>query len=132
MKKTILVLAVILFSGSTSLSAAGVPATFGLWGAYSKPPFSGESSKLDLYVGFTNGLYTGFFGAAQSADPEKIQDTPARQLLRCFIDDHAPGERQALAMIDKYYMEHPEKWNMPLGQAIVEALMVKGGSCAAK
>jgi hypothetical protein len=32
-------------------------------------------------------------------------------------------------MIDKYYEENPEKWNIPIGDAILEALTVKGGPC---
>jgi hypothetical protein len=36
---------------------------------------------------------------------------------------------QAVAMIDKYYADHPERWNQPLAQEVVTALTVQGGPC---
>jgi hypothetical protein len=36
---------------------------------------------------------------------------------------------QAIAMIDKAYIDHPEKWSNPLGGEIVMALSFEGGPC---
>jgi len=90
-----------------------------LWGTSTKV------EKLDLFWGFTNGLLVG------AAHPLRSDATLGRQLLACLNDDDAhPSTSQAIAMIDKYYEGNPEKWNIPLGQAMVEALMVKDGPCA--
>jgi len=51
--------------------------------------------------------------------------------MRDSVDDeYHPGADQAIAMIDKYYQDHPERWTIPLGQALVEALMIENGPCA--
>jgi hypothetical protein len=39
---------------------------------------------------------------------------------------------QAVAMIDKYYDDHPERWSNDLGDGIVQALTVAGGPCSGK
>jgi hypothetical protein len=91
-----------------------------LWGKFD------EMRKFDFYIGFTNGLVSG------AGAPLRSDDTPARQLLSCFLDTTRPSTQQAIAMMDKYYRENPEKWSMPIGQAIIDALLVKGGPCASK
>jgi hypothetical protein len=88
---------------------------FSLWGG------SNAASKLDLYIGFTNGLVVG------AGVPLRNDNTASRQLLVCLSNESTrPGTSQAIAMIDKYYRDNPEKWNIPLGQGLIEALMVKG------
>jgi hypothetical protein len=39
---------------------------------------------------------------------------------------------QAVAMIDKYYKDHPEKWSQVLTVEILEAVTISGGPCEGK
>ena len=111
--------AVLLVYGAASYGADPAFHRFELWGR------STAAEKLDFYWGFTNGLLVG------ATHPLRSDATPGRQLVACLSDDAArPTTSQALAMIDKYFSENPEKWNTPIGGAMVEALMVKGGPCA--
>ncbi len=71
--------------------------------------------KLDMYMGFTNGFFAG-------------PRSPHFIALADCIEQHIPSD-QAIAMIDKYYKENPQRWGMPLGQEIVAALIVKDGPC---
>ena len=81
---------------------------FSLWGG------SNAASKLDLYIGFTNGLVVG------AGVPLRNDNTASRQLLVCLSNESTrPGTSQAIAMIDKYYRDNPEKWNIPLGQGLI-------------
>ena len=41
----------------------------------------------------------------------------------------ALSTRQAIAMIDKQYKDHPERWSRFLGDEIIAALTVSGGPC---
>jgi hypothetical protein len=84
--------------------------SFKLWGLMASPV-----EKLDIYVGFTNGF---FFGPRS---PKFVT------LLNC-VEKNIPSA-QAIAMIDKYYKENPQRWGMPLGQEVVAALTVKDGPC---
>lgn len=83
-----------------------------------------NADKLTFLVGFTNGLLAG--AATQRCSDNK----PTQALLECVLVGKDPSLDQAIAMIDKYYKENPEKWNILIGDAIVEALTVKGGPCA--
>ena len=38
-------------------------------------------------------------------------------------------DEQAVAMIDKYSTENPQRWSVPLPMGIIEALTVKDGPC---
>jgi hypothetical protein len=91
---------------------------FKLWNTFS------NIDKVNFLVGFTNGLLTG--AARQGCTDNK----PTQALLECALGSQGPSVDQAIAMIDKYYKENPEKWNIPIGDAIMEALTVKGGPCA--
>ena len=75
-----------------------------------------SDAKIGLYFGFTNGflVYRG---------PGKFTD-----LLNCISNHTTPT--QALAMIDKYYKDNPQRWNVSFAQGVVEALTVKDGPCA--
>jgi hypothetical protein len=116
--KRIITLAFVLTCGGKLFAAEPVVHKFEFWGGSTKV------QKLDLYWGFTNGLFAG------AAQPWRSDASPGRQLLVCLLDEGHPGADQAIAMIDKYHQDHPERWAIPLGQAIVEALMVKSGPCA--
>jgi hypothetical protein len=96
---------------------------FRLWGKMD------EMAKFNFYQGFTNGLGEG-------VKPHKMHGGPRTEghiLIDCLLDDSSTlTTPQAIAMIDKYYQDHPEKWNLAIGGEIFEALMVKGGPCAAR
>jgi hypothetical protein len=36
---------------------------------------------------------------------------------------------QAIAMIDKYYKDHPERWARDFGRELLNALTIVGGPC---
>jgi hypothetical protein len=81
-----------------------------------KCQFWGEASrveKLHLFIGWTNGYLPGKGqkGLAFASCLEKIDYT------------------QSVAMIDKQYRDHPEKWSQPLGLQFLEALTVEGSPC---
>jgi hypothetical protein len=90
----------------TTLMADPVVHTFELWGTAKK----GEH--VLIYWGWTNGFFQG--------RPSGLR------LLRCI---EGISSEQAVAMIDKRYHDHPEKWAHPLGQEIIEALTEAGGPC---
>jgi hypothetical protein len=75
-----------------------------------------ENGKLYLYAGFTNGFFS-----APSSDKGKAA------LADCIMKN-IPIQ-QALAMIDKYYKDNPERWNTLLAVGINQALTVKDGPC---
>jgi hypothetical protein len=84
----------------------------------------GDMDKVNFLMGFTNGLLTG------AAIPRASENKPTQSLVACLLVDKGLSFDQAIAMIDKYYKENPEKWNILIGDAILEALTVKGGPCA--
>jgi hypothetical protein len=86
---------------------------FSLWGTLET-----QNDKLSLYWGFTNGFFAG-------------PRSPLFIALANCIEAHIKSS-QALAMIDKYYKDNPQRWNIPLGIGVVEALTVRDGPCANK
>jgi hypothetical protein len=90
-----------------------------LWGV-----LPDERTKLYFFMGFTNGLFKG------STLPP-CNDI-YQSLVVCVATEKELEANQAVAMIDKFYQEHPEKWNMQIAEAIVEALTVRGGPCSGK
>src|ERR1017187_2332512 len=99
MKRTLVLAVVLACNVGVSADLDPVVHKFSLWG------ISSATSKLDLYMGFTNGLVSG------AGAPLRSDDTPARQLLLCLLGQIRPSTSQAIAMIDKYYRENPEKWD---------------------
>ncbi len=75
-----------------------------------------DGEKLNLYIGWTNGFLHG-------RGPEILP------LLSCLEEMTTV---QAVAMVNKYYKDHPEKWSSPLTLQILEALTVRGGPCENK
>ncbi|HEV2577121.1 MAG TPA: hypothetical protein VGU25_07915 [Acidobacteriaceae bacterium] len=51
-----------------------------------------------------------------------------REKLADCITKNIPM-KQAIAMIDKYYKDHPQRWSTLLAFGILEALTVKDGPC---
>lgn len=89
---------------------------FRLWGTFD------STEKLVFLSGFMNGLITGV-GMKECSDKSK------EPLLDCVLVDKDPSLDQAVAMVDKYFKQNPEKWNIPIGDAVFEALTVKEGPC---
>lgn len=97
----------------TSLSGSPVLHTFKLWGIQQS-----QLEKLDTYLGFTNGFFSG-------------PRSPKFLALADCLEMHITSD-QAVAMIAKYYTENPQRWGMPFGQEVIAALTVKDGPCAAR
>jgi hypothetical protein len=106
------ILAIPTFGG-----AATAVHTFRVWGMSSETQKRPYDEKLAMYVGWSNGYFSG----------RGAQAFP----LRACIEDNVPYS-QAIAMIDKYYDNHPEKWSSDLSIAIVDALTATGGPCSGK
>lgn len=53
-------------------------------------------------------------------------------VFKCLFLTNEVSSEQAIAMIDKYYHQNPEKWSIGIGDAIIEALSVKGSPCETK
>lgn len=84
---------------------------FSYWGT-----LNSDVAKIIFYAGFTNGFFVG------------ASNRGAIQMSHCIEKNIDPN--QAVAMIDKYYLDHPERWNVPLAIPLFEALTVKGGPCS--
>ena len=121
MKKLLAV--ALIMAACVCLSAEDIPRThkFQLWGT-----FDNETEKVVFFTGFTNGLLTSGVTVLECNGNQ-----PAKKpTYECVLFNKDLDLHQAIAMIDKYYKENPEKWNEPIGFAILDALTVKGGPCA--
>jgi hypothetical protein len=91
------------------LNADPVVHKFEIWGT------AGEEQKLYLFTGWSNGF---------------IQARPnAGDFATCL---KGMSTEQAMAMIDKYYRAHPERWSRFFGGEVLEALTVNAGPCEGK
>ena len=93
-----------------SLHADPVVHKFQLWGTMN------PLEKLIFYQGWTNGFLVA-------------RGESGVELASCL--DEITGE-QAIAMIDKRYKDHPERWSHPITQQMLEALTAEGGPCEGK
>ena len=75
-----------------------------------------QLDKLNFYIGWTNGFFVA-------------RGQRGLELANCL---EAVDSEQALAMVDKRYKDHPEKWSNPITQQVLEALTVRGGPCEGK
>jgi hypothetical protein len=82
--------------------------TFGAWKTLPQKEF--------FYVGFINGFLAG--------DRSVKYDNLAMCIEKNLSID------QAVAMIDKYSRDNPERWNIPFPMGVAEALTVKNGPCS--
>jgi hypothetical protein len=85
---------------------------FSLWGELESP-----SARFAMYVGFTNGLFIHRGSPAFSDFADCLSTIPPKQ---------------AIAMIDKFYKDNPQKWNTSLSEEIIAALIVPDGPCSGK
>jgi hypothetical protein len=119
MKKFALV--ILLLSGSAAYATDSILVSFSAWGDLTTAdPQHAATDRGWIYIGWTNGFF---------------QSYPSGELSR-YTELHGclskMGLVQALAMIDKYYKDHPEKWDHALGEQMLEALTVAGGPCEGK
>lgn len=112
-------IALTILAMSMFANAAPVPAVhnFLVWGMESDTQKRAYDDKLAMYIGWSNGYFSG----------RGAQAFP----LRSCIEINIPYI-QAVAMIDKYYDNHPEKWSNDLSDEIVQALTIAGGPCGGK
>lgn len=85
--------------------------TFGSWKSI---PTADE--KAFTYMGFINGYFAG------------DRSTPMFSKFANCIDQNISAT-QAVAMIDKYFNDNPQRWSASLSKGIVESLTVKDGPC---
>lgn len=104
--KTKAILAAVLLLGGTGLADPAMH-SFQAWKIGGT-----EREKLSMYMGWTNGL---LYGAGRNADTPKRKET-VEGLISCL---YRIEYRQAVAMIDKYYNEHPETWTRPLSEQLL-------------
>jgi hypothetical protein len=105
------VLAVVLFDCVLLQGAVPVIHRFEAW------KLQDDKSKLGLYIGWTNGFLT-------AGEPKFTDD-----LMSCL---GTVSYQQAVAMIDKYFDAHPERWSASLTEGLLEALTVSGSACEGK
>lgn len=87
--------------------------TFQYWSTLQTPV-----EKMIFMQGFTNGFFAG---------PRSARFLMLANCIETKIDT-----AQSIAMVDKFYRDHPEKWNLPIGSGIVSALTIADGPCAGK
>jgi hypothetical protein len=110
-------IALAIMATSMLADAAPVVHAFRVWGMKSDTQKLPYDEKFAMYIGWSNGYFSG----------RGAQAFP----LRSCIEDNLPYS-QAIAMIDKYHHDHPEKWSNDLSDEIVQALTVAGGPCSGK
>jgi hypothetical protein len=110
---------------------------FSLWGE-----MDNAKQKLTFFIGFSNAVGLAAMRFARAPDINDVTSNQDKLELidrftawlkfgQCILDPSGVEPNQAVAMIDKYYRDHPEKWQVIIGAAIMEALTVKGGPCPA-
>ena len=112
MKRLLLCIAFVVFCTSSAYPhGETVLHKFNYWGT-----LQNQVEKMIFLNGFTNGFFAG---------PRPRNFVSLANCWETSID-----LTQAMAMIDKYYQAHPEKWDVPVATGIVSALTVAGGPCA--
>jgi hypothetical protein len=111
---------VLILIAASAVNADAVIHKFGIWG--DRPGWT-KVGKLHLYLGWTNGFFYGP-AAEKLGGVAKTMD-----LATCLTE---MGSDQAIAMIDKYYQQHPERWSEPMSLEFLRALTMNGGPCQGK
>ena len=104
------------------LNADPVIHRFQLWGEAKIT----ESHRLTIYLGWVNGFLSAMAFSAESERPDVRKGRQLRGEELCACLEAQLTNKQAVAIIDKFYKDHPEKWSAPLGAEILEALMENG------
>lgn len=120
--RKLLAVVLILAGCAIGLSAEDIPRVhkFQLWGTLGT-----EVDKINFFTGFTNGLFASGVNVLECNGNQPTK----KPMYECILFSKDLELHQAIAMIDKYYKENPEKWGDPIGFAIRDALTVKGGPC---
>jgi hypothetical protein len=84
---------------------------FDIWAGIRTNRKNTLDEKIALYIGWLNGI----------AGHETVAP-----LISCIGGIPIP---QAIAMIDKFYNDHPEEWSKYLTEGILDAWTVPGGPC---
>jgi hypothetical protein len=92
---------------------------FGVWAANQT-----YQEKASLYHGWTNGFLSAAKRYASQKQQKRIIDFGA-----CL---ESMEYAKAVAIIDKYYKDHPELWQEPLPEMLVKALTGPGSPCEGK
>jgi hypothetical protein len=92
---------------------------FGVWAANQT-----YQEKASLYHGWTNG----FLSAAKRYANQKQQ----KRIIEFAGCLEKMEYSQAVAIIDKYYKDHPELWQQPLPEMLEKALTAPGSPCEGK
>lgn len=103
----------LLFIGlalATLVIADPIAHRFELWGPIT------PNQRSAIYTGWTNGFIIA-------------RGDRARDFVACL---EKLSNDQAVAMIDKHYRDHPERWANNLGTEILLAVTVAGGPCEDK
>jgi hypothetical protein len=95
---------------SASVNADPAIHRFSLWKQMT------PAAKVDFYRGWTNGFL-------------EAKGSPGDHFARCL---YAISYEKAIAVIDKRFNDHPERWSNPIGPEILEAFTEKGGPCEGK
>ena len=104
---------VMIFGMFFSTAITGSCGDFRFFGDWKGIPTQDEREWV--YMGFVNGFFAGNRSFAY------------HDLGKC-IDKNISAE-QAVAMIDKYSTDNPQRWNATLPTGIIESLTVKDGPC---
>jgi hypothetical protein len=104
-------LVILLLSISTATTAQPVTHRFSVWGVNAD-----EAFKTGLYIGWLSGFFI------EKAGRDAV-------FLSCL--ETLPYS-QAIAMVDKYYKDHPERWSRAFRSEMVSALAIDGGPCEGK
>ena len=113
----VFMIALVILAASRLADPAPAVHVFRVWGMKSDTQKLTYDEKFAMYIGWSNGYFSG-------------RGAPAFPLRSC-IEDNIPYS-QAIAMIDKYHDDHPEKWSNDFSDGIVQALTVAGGPCSGK
>jgi hypothetical protein len=89
------------------------------------PALKTYQEKASLYHGWTNG-----FLSASRHDTNQKQLKRIRDFGECL--ENKISYPQAVAMIDKYYTDHPEFREQPLPEMLLDALTAQGSPCEGK
>ena len=92
---------------------------FGVWAANQT-----YQEKASLYHGWTNGFLSAAKRYANQKQQKRIID-----FAGCL---ESMEYAKAVAVIDKYYEDHPELWQEPLPEMLIKALTSPGSPCEGK
>ena len=82
-----------------------------------------QSDAQSFLLGFLNGVFAGVTGTPMG------QESRLGRFLHCAVASNKISLREAVEMMNKYFTNHPEDWQLTMGEGITKALTVKGSPC---